>query len=347
MAKAFRYALKHSLPILISYIPVALAYGVLMQNCGYNFVWTGACSIFVLAGSLQYLMVTFFAGGVSLLTVAIMSLLLNSRHIFYGLSFIEKFRTFGPWKYFLIYSLTDENYSLHCSHHFESDVNEKWAYVLTAFLSISYWIILSIIGALIGSMLPFNTTGIDFALTALFIVILIEQILGADNRLPAWLAFVSAIVCLLIFGPSNFILPSLVITVALLSILRHRIEPVKAVKEEKEEAEMVLTTIQSIAIIAVCGICTLLERALPFLIFSGRAVPEPVRYLGRVLPMAIMATLVIYCLKGISFSSAAGFAPLLIASAVTAILHLWKRSTLISIFCGTVCYMVLVQLVFA
>ena len=110
---------------------------------------------------------------------------------------------------------------------------------------------------------------------------------------------------------------------------------------------MVLTTMQSIAIIAVCGICTLLERALPFLIFSGRAVPEPVRYLGRVLPMAIMATLVIYCLKGISFSSAAGFAPLLIASAVTAILHLWKRSTLISIFCGTVCYMVLVQLVFA
>ena len=109
-------------------------------------------------------------------------------------------------------------------------------FLLTAFLSISYWIILSIIGALIGSMLPFNTTGIDFALTALFIVILIEQMLGADNRLPAWLAFVSAIVCLLIFGPSNFILPSLVITVALLSILRHRIEPAKAVKEEKEEA---------------------------------------------------------------------------------------------------------------
>ena len=90
--------------------------------------------------------------------------------------------------------------------------------------------------SLLGELITFDTTGIDFALTALFIVILIEQILGADNRLPAWLAFVSAIVCLLIFGPSNFILPSLVITVALLSILRHRIEPVKAVKEEKEEA---------------------------------------------------------------------------------------------------------------
>ena len=232
MAKAFRYALKHSLPILISYIPVALAYGVLMQNCGYNFVWTGACSIFVLAGSLQYLMVTFFAGGVSLLTVAIMSLLLNSRHIFYGLSFIEKFRSFGFWKYFLIYSLTDENYSLHCSHDFDGDIDEKWAYVLTALMSILYWIILSILGALIGTLIPFDTTGIDFALTALFIVILIEQMSGADNRLPALLAFVSSIVCLILFGPSNFILPSLVITVALLTILRSRIEPQNTKKEE-------------------------------------------------------------------------------------------------------------------
>ena len=224
MAKAFRYALKHSLPILISYIPVALAYGVLMQNCGYNFVWTGACSIFVLAGSLQYLMVTFFAGGVSLLTVAIMSLLLNSRHIFYGLSFIEKFRTFGPWKYFLIYSLTDENYSLHSSHHFESDVNEKWAYVLTAFLSISYWIILSIIGALIGSMLPFNTTGIDFAMTALFIVICVNQWRETSCHLPAKTGFFCGMLCLALFGPSGFILPALIAVSALLLIFRHTIQ---------------------------------------------------------------------------------------------------------------------------
>lgn len=109
---------------------------------------------------------------------------------------------------------------------------------------------------------------------------------------------------------------------------------------------MVLTPAQSIAIIAVCAICTLFERAFPFLIFRGKEVPEIVRYLGRVLPMAIMATLVMYCLKGISFSSAAGFAPMLIASAVTAILHIWKRNTMLSIFGGTVCYMVLVQMVF-
>lgn len=232
MAKTLRYAIKHSFPIFISFIPVGIAYGVLMQNAGYHFIWTGACSLFVLAGSLQFLMVTFFAGGVSLFTVAIMALLVNSRHIFYGLSFIEKFRSFGPWKYFLIFTLTDENYSLHCSHDFDADIEEKWAYVVTATLGAGYWVFLSILGALIGSLIPFDTTGIDFALTALFIVILMDQMKGADHRLPALVAFVSSIVCLILFGPSHFILPSLVITVALLTILRNHIEPQKNGKEE-------------------------------------------------------------------------------------------------------------------
>ena len=109
---------------------------------------------------------------------------------------------------------------------------------------------------------------------------------------------------------------------------------------------MVLSTTQSILIIAVCALCTFAERALPFLLFRGKEVPEIVRYLGRVLPMAIMATLVMYCLKVITFSSAAGVAPPLIASALTALLHIWKRNTMLSIFGGTVCYMLLVQIVF-
>lgn len=109
---------------------------------------------------------------------------------------------------------------------------------------------------------------------------------------------------------------------------------------------MVLSTTQSILIIAVCALCTFAERALPFLLFRGKEVPEIVRYLGRVLPMAIMATLVMYCLKGITFSSVAGFSPPLIASALTALLHIWKRNTMLSIFGGTVCYMLLVQIVF-
>lgn len=232
MQKTFRYALRHSFPIFISFIPVGLAYGMLMQDAGYSFLWTGACSLFVLAGSLQYLMVSFFAGGVSLATVAIMALLLNSRHIFYGISFIEKFRSFGNWKYFLIYSLTDENYSLHCSHTIGEGINEKWAYILTALLTVAYWLILSILGALIGTFLPFDTTGIDFALTALFIVILIEQMRGADHRLPAFLAFLSSLVCLFFFGPDHFILPSLLITVVMLMLCKNLLLPTQTADKD-------------------------------------------------------------------------------------------------------------------
>ena len=109
---------------------------------------------------------------------------------------------------------------------------------------------------------------------------------------------------------------------------------------------MILTPLQSVLIIAVCALCTFLERALPFLIFGSRPVPDMVRYLGRVLPMAVMATLVIYCLRGVSFASAADFLPELIAVAAVVGLHLWRHSTFLSIVGGTAVYMVLVQLVF-
>lgn len=110
---------------------------------------------------------------------------------------------------------------------------------------------------------------------------------------------------------------------------------------------MSLTPLQSIIIMLICGGCTFFERALPFLIFGDRPVPEIIRYLGRVLPLAVIATLVVYCLKGISFASAAAFLPELISSAVVVVLHLWRKNTFLSIVGGTACYMLLVQLVFA
>lgn len=109
---------------------------------------------------------------------------------------------------------------------------------------------------------------------------------------------------------------------------------------------MVLSVGESILIIAVCAVCTIAERALPFAVFGSRPVPPVIRYLGKILPMAIMATLVVYCLRGISFAAAAAFVPELISLAVVAALHLWKRSTFLSIVGGTACYMLLVQLVF-
>lgn len=233
MKKAFRYSLRHSIPILISFIPVGLAYGILMQTVGLNWVWTGACSLFIFAGSLQFLAVSFFAGGISLVTVTVMALLLNSRHIFYGLPFLEKWKEYGPVKLFLIYALPDEAFSLHCSNTFDdgNEEHKKWTYVFDALLVLVYWVVLSVLGALVGSLITFDTTGIDFALTALFLVILIEQIKAAENGvLPAVIAAVSSVVCLLLFGPSGFILPSLLVTVAVLLVFGSRIRKNPEVK---------------------------------------------------------------------------------------------------------------------
>ena len=223
LKKSFSYALRHSLPIFAGFLPLGLAYGVLMQNAGYNALWTGATCLFVFAGSLQFLMISFFTTSVSYVTVAVMALLINSRHIFYGISLSEKFRNFGLWKYYLIYSLTDENYSLHCSAKMEEGMDEKWTYIFTATLTLLYWTVSCVLGSLIGTLITIDMTGVDFALTALFVTILLDQLKDAVSRLPAVVAMFSSIICLLIFGPDNFILPSLIITVAALTVLRHTI----------------------------------------------------------------------------------------------------------------------------
>lgn len=226
MNRALKYAFKHSLPILISFIPVGLAYGILMRSSGYSTWLTGICCLSVLAGSLQFLMIDFFSGATPLVSVAVISFLLNSRHIFYGLPFLEKWKNYGWSKLFLIYALTDEAFSLHCSNEFEdvSEKDKKLTYVFSALFVLIYWFSISIIGALVGSLLTFNTAGIDFALTGLFIVILIDMILSSETCIPAVIAAVSSLICLYIFKPNSFILPSLLLTVASLFVFRKKIE---------------------------------------------------------------------------------------------------------------------------
>ena len=232
MKQTFLYAFRRSIPIMLGFFPLGLAYGVLMDSIGYHFLWSSLTSLTVFAGALQFLMVDFFRDGTSLITVALLALLLNSRHIFYGLSFVEKFRSFGSGnRLFLIFTLSDESYSLHCAHKPQEGVNEKWAHLFSAGFVIFYWTVFCLLGGLVGKLITFDTTGIDFSLTALFVVILIDQMRGAKTKLPAALAVVSGIVCILLFGAANFILPSLLITVAVLCLLRSRLE-VYTVEEE-------------------------------------------------------------------------------------------------------------------
>ena len=238
MKQTFLYTFKRTIPILLGFFPLGIAYGVLMEANGYNFLWSGLVSLTVFAGSLQFLMVDFFADGTSLATVALVGFLLNSRHIFFGVSLIEKFKdlTLGN-KLFLIYSLSDESYSLHCAHTKKAGISDKWAYLFSAGFVVFYWVLFTTLGGLVGKLITFSTEGIDFALTALFVVILLDQMKDAKSKLPAALALISSILCILIFGAANFILPSLILTVAALCVLRPRLEPLTAEEETEEVAE--------------------------------------------------------------------------------------------------------------
>ena len=227
---SFRYAFRRSIPVMVGFFPVGIAYGVLMANLGYNFLWSALSSLVVYAGSLQMLMVSFLMNNVPILTIAVTALLLNSRHIFYGISFVDKFQKYGFWKAFLIYGMSDESYSLLCAYTEQEGVDEKWVHIFSAGLIWFYWVLFSALGGLIGALITFNITGIDFALTALFVVILIEQIKGAASKLPMVIGGLSSVLWILMVGPDRFLLPSLLSTVAVLLCFKRRI-PI-----EKEDA---------------------------------------------------------------------------------------------------------------
>ena len=152
--------------------------------------------------------------------------------MFYGLSFLEKFRQMGRRYPYMVFSLTDETYSLICSLKVPPEYSEDDALFLISLLDHIYWIFGSVLGALLGQIVPFDTTGIDFAMTALFIVIFTEQWLSYPTHLPAILGFICAVISLVIFGPSNFILPALIVTVTLLFVCRRYLEPFT--KEEEQ-----------------------------------------------------------------------------------------------------------------
>ena len=193
---------------------------------GYNFLWAGLMSLLVYAGSGQYLAVNFFDPSVSFLQVIFLTFMVNVRHIFYGLSLLDKFKVSGKKKPYMVFSLTDETYSLYFLTKTPPDVDEGKFLFALATLNQLYWIVGSMIGALAGTLIPFNSKGIDFAMTALFIVIFVEQWLEKKNRFPAIVGVVASLICLLIFGKDGFILPSMIVIMVIL-LSNHRTEEKK------------------------------------------------------------------------------------------------------------------------
>lgn len=218
----FARAIRDSSPVFFGFIFLGISFGILMHQTGFSAIETLLSSVFIYAGSMQFALVGFLRAGIPLLTICVMTLLINSRHLFYGLSFLEDFKQMGPKGLYMIYSLTDETFSLLVAlkdvSMSQKDKRQLWFYI--SVLNHAYWVVGGLIGAVIGTALPFDMTGIDFTMTALFVIILLEQLLAnpKQNTRPAILAAAVSVCMILLFGIDRFLLPALAFTVFALAL---------------------------------------------------------------------------------------------------------------------------------
>lgn len=224
MKKAIKAAFPNTIPVMLGYVSVGMAFGLLFEKSGYNLLWAILMSTVVYAGSMQFIAINLLTGGTGFVEIALMTLFVNFRHLFYGLSFIDKFKDMGKKKTYMIYSLTDETYSLLCSVKAPEGINNSLFLFCISFLNQIYWIIGTIIGSAVGSLIKFNTKGIDFAMTALFVVIFIDQWSSYKTHIPVIIGILSTIISLLIFGPNNLVLPSMILIVINLMIFSKQIQ---------------------------------------------------------------------------------------------------------------------------
>lgn len=217
---AVRQAFLDTVPVMAGYVFLGFGFGILLQQSGYGFLWAVAMSLFIYAGSMQYLAVSLLTGGAGLLTAALTTVVVNARHLFYGISMIDAYKGAGRKKPYMIFALTDETYSLVSRNQVPQGISRHGYCFLVSLFDHIYWIAGTALGSLTGSLLPINYEGIEFALTALFLTIFAEQWLSAKDHLPAIVGAVSTVLCLLIFGREIFLIPSMVLIALALTLAR-------------------------------------------------------------------------------------------------------------------------------
>jgi len=207
---------------MAGYLFLGIGFGILMRNAGYGILWSASMSIFIYAGSMQYVGVSLLTGGASVLTTAITTFMVNARHLFYSISMIGKYKNAGKYKPYMVFALTDETYSLLCDGKVPEGVEPNLYRFLLSLFNHSYWVTGSIIGSLLGTVLPFSTVGIEFSMTALFIAAFTEQWIVAKDHIPAITGLVCTLLCLMVFGQENFLIPAMLLITLVLTLLRRR-----------------------------------------------------------------------------------------------------------------------------
>lgn len=221
--KAFIAAFPHTIPVLTGFLCLGMAYGVLMQTKGYGVLWSVLMSAVAFCGSMQFVAITLLTMAFNPLQAFLLSIMVNARHLFYGISMLEKYKGLGKIRAFLIYVLCDETFSISYNMDPPENINRKYYYFMISYLDYMYWIIGTFLGGIIGNFITFNTKGLDFVLTALFVVLFIDQWEKKENRWPAIIGIISSVLCIFIFGQANLVIPSMIIILITLTAGRKKL----------------------------------------------------------------------------------------------------------------------------
>ena len=221
---ALKAAFPHTIPVFTGYLVLGISYGVLMTASGFPFWIPIVTSLAIFAGSMEFVLVNLLLSGFNLLQAFMMTILINARHLFYGLSMLDRYKGMGLKKLYLIFGLTDETFSINCSMDPPADVDRGLFYLFVTLLDHSYWFLGATLGGLFGSILHFNTEGLDFVMTAMFVVIFLEQWKKDSNHLSALIGVVLPVICLILFGADRFMIPAMIAILLGLTIARKPLE---------------------------------------------------------------------------------------------------------------------------
>lgn len=230
--KALAAAFPHTLPVLTGYGFLGMAYGILMKVSGFSVWYSLAISTLVYGGSLQYVLVSVLAAPFAPAATFLMAVMLQARHLFYGIAMLDKYKHLGKKRFYLIFALSDETFSINCGVQPPAGVDEGWFMFFVTLLDQIYWVAASVLGGLLGSLLTVNTEGLDFVMTAMFVVIFLEQWLKEKQHGSSLIGLGAALTARLAFGADNFLVPAMVGILVLLAVCRKPIEAKDSTPEE-------------------------------------------------------------------------------------------------------------------
>jgi Predicted branched-chain amino acid permease (azaleucine resistance) len=223
LKKAFIAAFPNTIPVLTGFLILGMAYGVLMQTKGYSVIWSVLMSAIAFCGSMQFVAITLLTTAFDPLQAFVLSLMVNARHLFYGISMLDRYKGFGKIRAFLIYVLCDETFSISSSVEPPEGIKPKYFYFMISLMDYLYWIFGTFLGGLAGNFIHFNTKGLDFVLTALFIVLFLEQWKNKANRAAEIIGIISTVVSLMLFGKSNLVIPAMGIILLVLLLGKNKL----------------------------------------------------------------------------------------------------------------------------